>query len=132
MKSLFGGILCLLAIPVLLVARPAEPVARFQLTLERTANGWAAQCDTGCAWAELSVSCDNRCRVLIDASGVTAPFSGSQTEAAFGFVVSRTGKGWQAESLAGTAWTKVGWGCLTGRCRARIDEVGVTTLGFGL
>ena len=128
MKNLLVGTFALLSVPFLLASRPAQPVERFQLSLERTAKGWVAQCDTGCDWTALSVSCANDCRVLIDAAGVTANVTARETEAAFGFVLSRADKGWQAESVAGTAWSKVSWDCLTGRCRVRLDERGVSGL----
>lgn len=128
MKFLVGGTLSLLVTPFLLAARSVEPAERFELTLQRTANGWKAQCDTGCAWKELSVACADDCRVFIDATGVTTSVRDPKTESAFGFVVSRAEKGWQAESVVGTAWVKVGWHCLTGRCHVKIDDSGVTSL----
>ena len=128
MKKLLVGAVTLLAVPLLLASRPSQPVERFQLSLERTAKGWVAQCDTGCDWTELSVACAGDCRVLIDAAGVIANAGNRQTDAAFGFVISRAEKGWQAESVVGTAWSRVGWGCLSGRCRVRINESGVSSL----
>lgn len=126
MKTRFGIAMSLVVVPFLLAARTVGPVAHFQITLERTAMGWAVQCDTGCAWAKLSIFCANDCRVLIDATGVVPNFSGGQTDAAFGFILSRADKGYQAETVAGTAWTNIGWECLPRQCRALIDEVGVT------
>ena len=43
------------------------------------------------------------------ASGVTANSKEERTNATFGFVLSRSEKGGQVVSLAGTAWTTTAW-----------------------
>ena len=108
--------------------RGQQALARFQIVLDRSGPGWAAHCDTGCAWQDLSYACPAGCRVRIDANGVSTETTASRPAPAFAFVLERTDDGWQAQSVAGTAWTTVSWhsvGCQFGSCRARIDEHGV-------
>jgi hypothetical protein len=129
MKKLFASLASLLVIVSVMGARPSDTVAPFTMTLSRSGDVWAATCDSGCAWITAEVTCPDTCRVLIDASGVSPDVQEAKTRARFGFVVSRDKKSWQAESLAGTAWAKIGWGCgAADPCRARITEVGVSPL----
>lgn len=112
---------------LLLGARSDNPAGAFDITLTRTASGWSATCDTGCDWTEIAVSCVRDCRVLIDAAGVTTKVSATETTERFGFIVGRgTDQKWTAQSLGGTLWKSIGWTCMTDRCRARIDDSGVT------
>ncbi len=131
MKRTVAGVALLTAVGSLAAAAPQPSVAPFRITLERSATGWQAQCDTGCSWTTLAVTCPGDCRVLIDASGVAVNPKGDKTSSAFGFVVSRSQNGWHAASITGTAWTSLGWSCGAPACGARIDEAGVTTLVIG-
>ena len=131
MNRRVAGALAILSLGVLMAATPAERVAHFRVILERHGSGWLAQCDSGCAWTKLSITCNNNCRVLIDAAGAIAQPQQARTDATFGFVLSGSGRGWEAKSLAGTAWTKVGWQCPWSPCRVRIDESGVRQIFFG-
>ena len=131
MNRRIAGALAILSLGFLMAATPAKRIAHFRVILERHGSEWLAQCDSGCAWTKLSMTCNNNCQVLIDATGVIAQPRQATTDAAFGFVLSGSGRGWQAESVAGTAWTKVGWRCPWSTCRVRIDESGVRQIFFG-
>jgi hypothetical protein len=131
MKRVLASVALLTAVGSLAAAAPQPSVAPFRLTLERSATGWQAQCDAGCHWTTLAVTCPGDCRVLIDASGVAVNPTGEKTSSAFGFVVSRSQNGWRATSITGTAWSSVEWHCGPPTCGARIDEAGVTTLVIG-
>ncbi len=131
MNRRIAGALAILSLVFLMAASPAKRIAHFRIILERSGNGWLAQCDSGCAWTKLSATCSNDCRVLIDASGVIVQPQQARTMTTFGFVLSRSGRGWQAESVAGTAWTTVGWRCPWRACRVRLDESGVKQMFFG-
>ncbi len=112
---------------LLVGARSDSTAPAFDITLTRTASGWSVTCDTGCDWTELAVSCVRDCRVRIDAAGVTTKVSTTETTERFGFIVGRgTDQKWAAQSLGGTAWKTIGWTCMTDRCRARIDDSGVS------
>lgn len=125
MKRLIVGIATVFVVVVLTAAVPTGSPATFEITLERSGEGWNAYCASGCEWTDLAVTCQNDCRVLIDANGVTINPEEPATARSFGFVVSGSGRNWQAESVTGTAWTKVGWGCRPFSCRVRLDEAGV-------
>lgn len=125
MKRLFLGIVTVLGVMVLSGAAPTEPAEIFEITLERSGNDWKAECASGCTWTELAVACPTDCQVLIDANGVTVNPDRPFTVRTFGFVVSGSGRNWQAESVTGTLWTKLGWGCSPFSCRARLTEAGV-------
>lgn len=100
--------------------------AHFEMVLTPTANGYAADCLTGCRWQSLSFECDNDCVAVIDANGVSLPATEKQGEAEFAFRFHRLPNGWQMESLGGTGWQTLGWGCGTGSCAARVTERGVS------
>ena len=110
---------------VLIGARPQAPIARFQVVLERAGNGWRAHCDSGCTWIDLSIGCATDCHAFVDANGVAVDVAIPETKASFGFVIGRADDGWQAESVVGTSWTRVEWGCGRISCRARLDQDGV-------
>ncbi|MES2307007.1 MAG: hypothetical protein V4558_16010 [Gemmatimonadota bacterium] len=117
-----------LAAVSLMAARQPLPHDGFQVSVERTSSGWRARCGAGCSWKELSSVCPGDCRTLIDANGVVSNVKEEKTDAAFGFVITRTRKGWQAESIAGTSWKQVGWSCSVASCRASLDAAGVTVV----
>jgi len=127
MKRLLGLILVLPVCALLIGAREEQTAAAFDMMLTRTSSGWSATCDTGCSWRELTVTCADGCRLRIDAAGVTMNVRSSEAVDGFGFIVG-PGKDrtWEAQSLGGTSWKTIGWRCMTDRCRARIDDSGVT------
>jgi hypothetical protein len=97
----------------------------FALVLERTATGdWAAHCEVGCAWTDVSMSCGG-CQVQLDASGIGPAGPPARTRKPFAFVVRATSAGWEAEGISGVRWRRLSWGCRGSPCRARIDEGGV-------
>jgi len=97
----------------------------FQLVLERSDSGYVALCEAGCRWKDVSVTCPTDCQVLIDEFGVSRGVAAKQ-EGTFGFHLQRTSDGWEAHSLAGTAWSSLTWECAPTSCRARVDEFGVS------
>lgn len=128
MKRLIVGMSAVFGVIVLAGAAPVRTPATFEIILERSGQGWNAHCASGCAWAELAVTCQNSCSVLIDANGVTLNPEQPNTSRNFGFVVSGSGRDWHAESVTGTKWIKLGWGCPPTSCRVRLDEAGVGNL----
>ncbi|MEO5798916.1 MAG: hypothetical protein ABIZ70_09140 [Gemmatimonadales bacterium] len=131
MRRILVAMASVVGVVALVAARPARPINRFSVTLERTSRGWKAQCDSGCSWTELSVSCPENCRTQIDADGVAGSVKEGKTESAFGMVISRTAKGWQAEGIVGTDWKKVRWTCAIS-CKVKLDGSGVEVGGVGL
>ncbi|MGD9523438.1 MAG: hypothetical protein AB7N73_05440 [Gemmatimonadales bacterium] len=127
------GLVISMAYGALVLAEgPDVPAQLFQVSVVRTSDGWTARCDTGCAWREVAIACANSCPIFLDANGVTADVARPQTSTAFGMVIRRAGKGWEAESVTGTAWQRLGWSCPMERCGARISEHGVVTMPFGV
>ena len=106
------------------VAPTAAPESHFTIVLERSAKGWAAHCETGCAWVNVSMFCDG-CEVRLDANGIGPAYPATSTAAAFAFVLSADRTGGKARAIQGTRWTSLGWGCLPAGCRVRLDETGV-------
>lgn len=54
-------------------AQTKVEVSNFKIHVEKTPTGIKAQCLTGCAWKELSWSCDdakNPCKAEVDQHGV--------------------------------------------------------------
>ncbi len=103
----------------------SDPVFHFRITIDRSDSGFVARCDTGCTWTALSLSCDARCRPLIDANGVYLSPVASPRQAPFAFRFEATANGWKAESVRGTAWLALSYGCGPDNCAAWIDEFGV-------
>ena len=121
---------------VVSVPRPAAlvaPVGRrsteqhFSLVLERTDRGWAAQCDSGCAWTKLTMACLG-CTVRVTDQGVGPAVLRGPHADRFAFTVRGAGLGWAATGQRGVRWKALRWKCGGGACRARIDETGVTGL----
>ena len=106
------------------VAVPAAPSRHFALILERSASGWAAHCEVGCRWADVTMSCGG-CQVRIDAAGIGAAGPIEGPPGSFAFVLRGTSAGWEAEGISGVHWRRLSWGCGAAVCRARIDETGV-------
>lgn len=105
--------------------RQRSPAA-FSLVLESTASGWAARCDSGCRWKELSFGCARACGATIDANGVLTLNAPPTEAAAFRFNVERSPNGVRASAKTGTAWELLTWTCRLDPCRARIDGYGVS------
>lgn len=97
----------------------------FRMIVEQTAKGWRLQCDSGCAWTELSVGCNNGCGVRIDASGLSRDLKAPVIPGSFAFTLERAPAGWRASSLAGTSWLNLSWQCRPAGCPARLDASGV-------
>ena len=62
------------------IAQVTAPPAPFSLVLESTTTGWAARCDSGCHWRQVSFDCGRVCGAIVDANGCSidqiAPCSG--------------------------------------------------------
>jgi hypothetical protein len=108
------------------VPERAEPIASFSLVLESSSTGWAARCDSGCRWTQLSFNCERACGAIIDANGVVTLATQRQDSAAFRFVVEHTPTGAKATTRGGTAWQTLSWDCGVATCRARVNENGVS------
>jgi len=105
-------------------ASPA-PMRHFAILLERSATGWSAHCEAGCAWTDVTETCAG-CDIRLDATGISRGYPPRAGAQGFEFVVSGEREGWSAQGVHGVAWTKVSWGCPgTTTCRARLDETGV-------
>ena len=121
---------------VLLSAGLGRPLSNaglthFSVLLERSATGWSAECDSGCAvkW-KASFTCANarQCGARIDALGIITLANDRRLDPAFSFHLAGVVDGITASDSKGTAWTTLSWGCGQAPCRARITEVGVETL----
>ena len=103
----------------------AAPLHHFVIVLERSATGWSARCETGCAWTEVSQTCAS-CDIRLDATGISRGDSARAGTEGFEFIVSGEREGWSARAVRGVTWVSLSWGCTTGSCRARVDETGVS------
>lgn len=104
------------------LASVAGPEAHFSLVLEHSPTGWAAHCDSGCVWKDVTMQCSD-CKVRIDANGIyesTAPMTSSE----FAFVLD-DGNGLSAHAVKGTRWLDLSWNCAAAVCRCRLNEQGV-------
>jgi|GEM_PF-6654899 len=104
---------------------PAGP-PHFEMVLTPTTSGYAAECLAGCSWRTLSFACATDCDAVIDADGVRVPATTEEGDPVFAFHFRRLSNGWRMESLGGTGWQTLGWGCGTGSCAARVTERGVS------
>ena len=106
-----------------LETRPAAgPEQHFSLLLEHSKTGWAAHCETGCSWKEVTMQCTN-CKVRLDADGIHEDNVSLQSRG-FAFVLDDS-NGLSAHGLQGVRWLDLSWGCATAVCRSRISEEGV-------
>ena len=109
----------------------AAPPSHFQMNVDRTASGWSFHCTSGCAWTDLTVGCTGDSRTLVDSTGATTHFTEKTEARGFAFVIRDSVRGWTAASKGGTRWSKVGWGCASLPCRARLNAAGVSGPPFG-
>lgn len=126
-RLLLAGIALAIGAGSVRTATPS-PIPSFSLVLESSTTGWAARCESGCAWQRLSFGCERACAAIIDANGVATVGAQRLDSAAFRFRAERTPSGIRATSKGGTAWEKLGWSCRLNPCRARIDASGVSEL----
>jgi hypothetical protein len=106
------------------VASAPVPTGHFAVILEHSATGWAAHCEAGCQWTDVSMSCAG-CDVRLDASGIARAYPAAPAATGFAFVLSNTGRGWTARGIQGVRWQSLSWSCGAAVCRARVDESGV-------
>lgn len=98
------------------------PEARFSLVVEHSPTGWAAHCQSGCVWKDVTMQCSD-CKVRIDGNGISdanAPMAPSE----FAFVLDDR-NGLSAHAVKGTRWLDLSWGCATAVCRCQLNEQGV-------
>jgi hypothetical protein len=100
------------------------PVHHFAIVLERSATGWSARCETGCAWTEVTETCEG-CDIRVDATGISRGYPARPGTEGFEFVVSGERQGWSARAVRGVTWVTLSWTCPTATCRARVDETGI-------
>ena len=105
-------------------AAVSVPESHFSLVLEHSSSGWAARCEAGCHWKEVTMECGG-CTVRLDVAGISQLKAAHNNSGGFEFTISRTSKGLVAEAIAGARWKSLTWNCTEGTCRARIDETGV-------
>ena len=107
-------------------AAGAAPGQHFAIVLERSATGWSAHCEVGCAWTNVTETCAG-CDIRLDLTGISRGYPAHAGTQGFEFVVSSERDGWRAEAVRGVTWEKVSWTCRgTTTCRARVDERGVS------
>jgi hypothetical protein len=105
-------------------------LAHFRIVWERSDSGFRAECAAGCLWKKLTFKCASGCRALIDANGLNPDSLATIQPSPFAFRMEPTLDGWHAESLRGTAWRALSYGCRSFSCRALMDEHGVSGLPF--
>jgi len=98
------------------------PEQHFSLWLEHSASGWAAHCDSGCSWKDVTLQCAS-CKVLIDADGIAGDAVATPPRG-FAFVVDDH-NGLSAHGVRGVRWLDLSWGCASAVCRAWFSEEGV-------
>jgi len=98
------------------------PEQHFSLSVEHSPAGWAAHCESGCSWKDVTIQCTN-CRVRVDADGM---YNGNvpMTSRGFAFVLDDN-NGLSAHGVQGVRWQDLSWGCATAVCRCRLNEEGV-------
>jgi len=106
------------------VAPTSVSNGHFAIVLEHSAKGWAAHCETGCHWVDVSMSCGG-CDVQLDASGIAPAYPATSVATGFAFVLSTAGSGWKARAIQGVRWKSLSWSCDAAVCRGRLDETGV-------
>ncbi|MFL5613045.1 MAG: hypothetical protein ACJ796_05230 [Gemmatimonadaceae bacterium] len=103
--------------------RPASgSEEHFSLVLDHSPTGWAAHCESGCSWKDVTLQCTN-CKVSIDADGMYGSDLPARSRG-FAFVLDDS-NGLSAHGVRGTRWANLSWGCTTAVCRSRINEEGV-------
>lgn len=125
---MFRALITVVALAVTSATAKTRTPADFSLVLESTPTGWAARCDSGCRWHELSFSCEGACGAIVDGNGLVTAVTPRFDSSAFRFRVERTGAEVRATARTGTAWRTLSWGCTTDRCRARVDAYGVALI----
>jgi hypothetical protein len=106
------------------VASTPVPTGHFAVILEHSAAGWAAYCEAGCQWTDVSMSCAG-CDVRLDASGIARAYPAPPVATGFAFIFSNAGGGWTARGIQGVRWRSLSWSCGAAVCRVRLDESGV-------
>jgi hypothetical protein len=101
------------------------PLNAFSVVIEHSSAGWQVQCESGCEWMKVSMSCAG-CSVQLDATGIVRAVRARAAPIGFAFVLIDDGVGkWTARGIQGTAWKKLTWTCNNALCRARLDTEGV-------
>ena len=108
------------------VASVSPSSGHFSVVVERSATGWRAHCEAGCAWVDVSMSCG--CDVRLDATGIRPAYPASSAVTGFAFVLSTDRTRGTARAIDGARWKTLSWGCGSALCPARIDETGVETI----
>ena len=101
---------------------PAGAEEHFSLLLEHSKSGWAAHCESGCSWKDVTMQCTN-CKARIDADGIYDA-NVARTSRGFAFVLDDS-NGLSAHALQGVRWTNLSWNCASEICRSRLSEEGV-------
>ena len=108
-----------------LAAAGTLPLNPFSVVIEHSSAGWQVQCESGCEWMKVSMSCAG-CSVQVDATGIVRAERAKGAPIGFAFVLVDDGVGkWTARGIQGVAWKKLTWSCNNALCRARLDTEGV-------
>ena len=99
------------------------PEQHFSLWLEHSPTGWAAHCDTGCTWKDVTMRCSD-CTVRVDADGINDDAAAARPPRGFAFLLDDH-HGLSAHGVQGVRWLDLSWNCATSVCRARLNEEGV-------
>ncbi|HKS06506.1 MAG TPA: hypothetical protein VJR92_09365 [Gemmatimonadaceae bacterium] len=111
--------------------RPQVEVAPFRMTIASTPTGWSGHCDSGCAWIDATVECNDACSVRIDAyslAAVSALPTVPRDSSAFVFVAERVDGSVHAVARRGTAWSELTWSCDGSVHRAVVHSFGVSAM----
>ncbi len=104
---------------------PQTAPPSFSLVIEATATGWAARCDSGCAFRTASFACRDACPAIADANGLRTVAAETPGPSPFSFRLEHTETGFNAVARDGTVWLKLGYSCRSLPCTARVTETGV-------
>ena len=125
MSNLLLAVITFLAGPAVLWATQSS-VANFSVTIEATPMGWAARCDSGCAWRKLAFECPVACDAILDSNGLVTAATLRPAPATFRMVLVRGPRGIVAHARQGTAWSQLAWSCEPTSCSAEVNGYGVS------
>src|SRR5687768_4210333 len=125
MHRICVGIALAMLAPALVAQDKPAALPAFAIVVAQTADGWAAECEKGCAWTRLAIACGRNCTPVIDQHGVYRSLREDREPSAFAFTVRRAGNGVAATTVQGTAWRALSGMCADTGCEVRITEHGI-------
>ena len=109
----------------------ANELPAFVIVLEQTKDGWAAECERGCSWTQVAITCVGNCTPVIDQHGIYRSERTERESSPFAFTVHAAERGVSVMKLHGTAWVKAGASCERPGCQVQITELGIQPLAAG-